>query len=325
MRTVMLERRPDHHLKLPLPMYTLGALSLRLMRPSSLYDGYWFQQVLSRIAAGDDHLRDRYLHVDETHFGHVDEAPHLSYLLRRYPPGLEHEQLVPVAALCGPMPDGRLLVWHLIERYYGGEVLNWWRDYLNLLCQVHLRLWLVYGMALEANQQNTILRYDHGSPPRLLMKDNDTPRLWLPRLRQRLPEVDHYGTLKDKRILAADDMPLGQVFCTIVLQLNLLAVLESIATDEALRDAMYEALRDGLNAALRQLREQGVDTAPAQALLDAPRLPVKYLMTAGSLLSKSRTGAADIQKFYGDSAPNFMRPAAATTACATSNAPCAAY
>lgn len=31
---------------------------------------------------------------------------------------------------------------------------------------------------------------------------------------------------------------------------------------------------------------------------------MKYLLSAGSLLSKQLTGAADINKFYGDSAPN---------------------
>jgi siderophore synthetase component len=325
-RTVMLSQQPDHHLKLPIPMYTLGALSLRLMRPSSLYDGYWFQQLLSRIAAEDEPLRDRYLHVDEAHFGHVEEARHLSYLLRRYPPGLEQEQLIPAAALCGPMPDGRLLAWHLIERYYAGDVLHWWRDYVDLLCQVHLRLWLVYGVALEANQQNTVLRYHRGSPPRLLMKDNDAARLWLPRLRQQLPDVDRYGPLQNERILASSDVPLGQMFCTIILQLNLLAVLEALSTDDAiLRESMYEALRGGLRAALQALREEGIDTAPAHALLDAPKLPVKYLMTAGSLLSKSHTGAADIQKFYGYSAPNFMHTESNAPVCATRDDPCAAY
>ena len=49
-----------------------------------------------------------------------------------------------------------------------------------------------------------------------------------------------------------------------------------------------------------------MDIGPARNLLSAPKLPVKYLLSAGSLLSKRSTGAADIQKFYGDSAPNFM-------------------
>ena len=33
---------------------------------------------------------------------------------------------------------------------------------------------------------------------------------------------------------------------------------------------------------------------------------MKYLLSAGSLLSKRVTGASDINKFYGDSGPNFM-------------------
>ena len=33
---------------------------------------------------------------------------------------------------------------------------------------------------------------------------------------------------------------------------------------------------------------------------------MKYLLSAGSLLSKRATGAADINKFYGYSGPNFM-------------------
>ena len=34
---------------------------------------------------------------------------------------------------------------------------------------------------------------------------------------------------------------------------------------------------------------------------------MKYLLSASSLLSKQATGASDINKFYGDTGPNFMR------------------
>ncbi len=306
-RTVMPVEHPHHHVKLPLLMYTLGALSLRMMRPSSLYDGLWFQRVLNAIRESDAELRGRYLHVDEAHYGHVADARHLSYLLRVYPASLDQATLIPVAALCGDMPDGRPLAAHLVERYHGGDTLAWWRQYLALLCGVHLRLWLVYGIALEANQQNAVLICRPDAPLQLLMKDNDAGRIWMPRLRARLPGVDAFGPLHNERILVRDDTALGQMFCTITLQLNLLAVLEGVAAgDDGLRAAMYEALRHGLDEALQKLRAQGVDIAPAQALLGAPKLPVKYLMSAGSLLSKQTTGAADIQKFYGDSAPNFM-------------------
>lgn len=42
-------------------------------------------------------------------------------------------------------------------------------------------------------------------------------------------------------------------------------------------------------------------------LLEDDYLYVKYLLRAGSLESKTDTGATDINKFYGKSAPNFLR------------------
>lgn len=306
-RTVIPIEHPRHHLKLPLLMYTLGALSLRMMKPSSLYDGLWFQRVLTDIGSRDVHLRDRYLHVDESHYGHAADSKHLSYLVRVYPTSIEQDCLIPVAALCGTMPDGRALAAHLVDRYHDGDTLAWWREYLDLLCNIHLRLWLVYGIALEANQQNAVLIYRTGSPLRLLMKDNDAGRVWAPRLRTQLPDLDGFGPLHNERILVQEETALGQMFCTITLQLNLLAVLEGLAADdEPLRGTMYDALRQSLTQTLQNLQQQGVDTGPAHTLLSAPKLPVKYLLSAGSLLSKQTTGATDIQKFYGTSAPNFM-------------------
>lgn len=95
------------------------------------------------------------------------------------------------------------------------------------------------------------------------------------------------------------------MFCTIVLQLDLQAVLEGLAEwQPALRAPLYAQLQAQLAQTLAQLDAERIDTAPARRLLAAPQLPVKYLLSAGSLLSKQHTGARDINKFYGDSAPN---------------------
>jgi len=311
-RTVAPVDHPHHHIKLPLLMRTLGALNLRLIKPSTLYDGHWFQRVLSAIGEVDPALRGRYVHVDEAHGGHVDDAKHLAYLVRTYPASLSEDTLVPVAALCGEMPDGRSLAAHLADRFHRGDLLAWWRAYAHLLCDVHLRLWLVYGIALESNQQNAVLIYRAGRMPRLLMKDNDAARVLMPRLWSRLAEVDRYGPLRDERIPVPDDVALARMFCTITLQLGLVAVIEGLtASDDHLRAAMYRVLRETLSSTLEELEAEGTDTAPAWQLLLAPRLPVKYLLSAGSLLSKQATGAADINKFYGDSGPNFMLDATA--------------
>lgn len=309
-RTVMPVDHPRAHIKLPLLMRTLGALNLRLIKPSTLYDGHWFERVLRRVAEDDPALRDRYVHVDESHGGHVAEARHLSWLVRRYP-ALEETTLVPVAALCASLPDGRSMAAHIADRWYAGDLMAWWREYVALLCDVHLRLWLVHGIALESNQQNAVLIYATAEPVRLLMKDNDAARVLLPRLRTTLPDLDAFGMLRDARIAVEDDAALARMFCTITLQLDLVAVIEGLAeTLPARRELMYAVLRKTLHDTLGHLRVEGVDVAPATALLEAPRLPVKYLLSAGSLLSKTASGAADINKFYGDSGPNFMRASA---------------
>ncbi|WP_372361208.1 IucA/IucC family protein [Xanthomonas sp. NCPPB 1325] len=303
-RTLVPVQQPHLHLKLPIPMRTLGALNLRLIKPSTLYDGHWLERALRGIDAHDSALRGRCVFVDESHGGHVGQTRHLAYLVRRYPP-LDDATLVPVAALCAWLPDGRPMAIHLAEQFAHGDVQAWWRDYTELLLAVHLRLWLRYGIALEANQQNSVLVYAHGQRTRLLMKDNDAARIAMPQLRAQVPDIDTLGPLRDARIAVDDAQALAQMFCTIVLQLDLQAVLEGLAEwQPALRAPLAAQLQAQLARTLEHLHAEGIDTAPARDLLAMPRLPVKYLLSAGSLLSKQLTGASDINKFYGNSAPN---------------------
>lgn len=309
-RTVLSVADSRCHIKLPLLVRTLGARNLRLIKPSTLYDGHWFQTVLEALAARDAQLGSRYVHVDEQHGGHAAGERHLAYIVRRYPAGLERASLVPVAALASRLPDGRLLVEALVERFHGSDLLTWWQDYLDLLLAVHLRLWLVYGIALEANQQNAVLLFETNRPLRLLMKDNDAARLWPSRFAAACPDLaPRLAELRDERIRVDGVQPLAEMFCTITLQLNMIAPLEAIAAAGlAGREALYAGLRERLRAALDALEGEGVVVEEARRfLLEAPKLPVKYLLSAGSLLSKERSGAADINKFYGYSAANFLQ------------------
>lgn len=313
-RTVALVEQPDLHIKLPLLVRTLGARNLRLIKPSTLYDGHWFQTCLQTLAARDPELGRRYLHVDEQHGGHAAEQRHLAYIVRRYPGELSSATLVPVAALASPLADGRLFIQQLVERFYGGDLHSWLDDYLELLLQVHLRLWLGYGIALEANQQNAVLIFEAGQPLRLLMKDNDSARLWPERFAAACPDLaQRPAALRDERIRVSGFQALAEMFCTITLQLNLVAPLEAIAgAGLAPRAPLYASLREQLDSCLDQLEREGLPCGEARRfLLDSPYLPVKYLLSAGSLFSKDRLnkeggGAADINKFYGYSAANFL-------------------
>jgi siderophore synthetase component len=317
-RTLMCVEQPHWHIKLPLLLSTLGARNLRLIKPSTLYDGHWFQTTLQTLAARDPQLGRRYLHVDEQHGGHAAEQRHLAYIVRRYPEQLSAATLVPVAALASPLADGRLFVEQLVERFYAGDLHSWLNDYLQLLLQVHLRLWLGYGIALEANQQNAVLIFEAGRPLRLLLKDNDSARLWPARFASACPDLAHSpAALRDERIRVGGWQALAEMFCTITLQLNLVAPLDAIASAGlASRAALYARLRTQLDSCLEQLQGEGLPTDEARRfLLDSPYLPVKYLLSAGSLfskehLSKEGAGAEDINKFYGYSAANFLLEAA---------------
>ncbi|WP_372982281.1 IucA/IucC family siderophore biosynthesis protein [Marinobacter sediminum] len=309
-RTLVLEAEPDVHVKVPLTIRTLGNRNIRTVKPSTLYDGHSVQQILEEIVDNDEALSGRFGVTDESSGMHVGDLPWLGCIVRRFPSLSEQQQVLPVASLLAEGPDGRCVAQMMADTYAGGNLLTWVRDYLALTLSVHLRLWLVYGIALESNQQNSMLVLSPGHPPHLLFKDNDAPRLWPERLYQQLPSVaPTVARLQDKRILVDNETPLVQMFTTITLQLNLAVILEGLSAQGLIQGADWEQLlRQELVTALDQLDAEGVDTVPArQPLLQDRQLFTKYLLRAGSLESKSRTGAADINKFYGKLAPNFLR------------------
>ena len=308
-RTVQIADRPGEHLKVPLAVRTLGQKNIRLIKPSTLYDGQWFADALTAIGEHDPLLRGRYRHVDERFCGHVADNKQLAFLLRRYPEPREGETLLPAAALGGVRPDGVPYLSALLDQPGLPDVAGWWQEYCRLLADVHLTLWLRYGIALESNQQNAVLSITPGEPLGLVMKDNDAARILPARFRAACPALaGDLQALRDGRILVDGDLALAQMFITITLQLCLAAVLESLVTLRLLeREAGYQVLRDALESTLQSLEAEGVDTAFArQQLFESLTQPVKYLLQSGSLLSKEASGAADINKFYGHTGPNFL-------------------
>jgi len=312
-RTVQLENDPATHLKIPLAMRTLGQKNIRLIKPSTLYDGQWFAEILPALAQDDPLLQGRYRHVDESFCGHLGEEKLFAFLVRRYPAPQEKETLAPVAALGGSLPDGKSYLDYMLAQPGMPDIVSWWQEYCQLMADVHLTLWLRYGIALESNQQNAILSFIPGKPLSLMMKDNDAARLWAPRFTAARPDLAHHlNALRDERICVEDELALAQMFITITLQLDLAAVLENLAARGALpRQQGYQILRDALLRTIEQLEHAGCDTALARQVLFAEEYqPVKYLLLSGSLLSKQASGAADINKYYGQSGPNFLKGSA---------------
>ena len=311
-RTVVLLDTPEWHVKLPLTIRTLGAKNIRTIKPSTIPDGHRIQTLLAAIAAYEPSIAGRLLLTREDGGAHIDNRAFLGYILRRYPVDMLHEStLIPVAALLAHAPSGNTVAQEAAAQYYDGDLDAFFNDYLDLTLRLHLLLWLRYGIALESNQQNSILVLSQGAPRlRLLLKDNDAARIHLGYLTQRWPALaSHVADLQDRRIVVDDPLPLAQMFTTITLQLNIAALVEHFAARLSVAaTVLYSRIRLRIEAILAELAAEGEDVAPARRLLlEEDRLYIKYLLIAATLAEKSETGATDVNKFYGRSAPNFLK------------------
>ncbi len=303
MRSVAVVDHPGTHVKLPLPTSTLGLLNRRTIKPGTLVDGAVTGRLLTAIAAREPRFAGRILFADEQTYAHADDEL-LAFLVRRYPAGLASAEVVPLAALLARTETGGLVLDELAERYTAGDRRALLTEFLALLLDFQVTLLLRYGMALESHQQNVALVLDH-TGIRLLLKDNDGPRLRADRLLAGLgawPPGADPALLADQRILVEDTAPLVDLFTTITLHLCAAAIVFGAnGIDRGL-------VRELLCAAI----ERHPDSADRRVLrdrtLDADRLPVKAMVTAGTWLAKKRSGASDINKFYRFTGPNYLNP-----------------
>lgn len=314
-RSLALTEAPAWHIKLPLTIRTLGAKNIRTIKPSTINDGQLVQELLAAIAERESTLRGRLLLTAEDTGAHVAGKSFLGYIVRHYPEAaLQHSTPAPVASLLAPSPAGGCVAEELAEQFYGGDVVALYDEYLELTLRVHLTLWVRYGIALESNQQNSVLVFTDEAPRlRLLLKDNDAARLHRGRLERISPALAaHVEALEDLRLVVDQELPLAQMFTTITLQLNLAVPAEGLAKRVPGFDLerTYAQLRKHTAAILDELAAAGEDVAMARRiLLDDDRLYIKHLLTAATLLDKDTTGAVDVNKFYGKSAPNFLKAA----------------
>ncbi|MBY8884096.1 IucA/IucC family siderophore biosynthesis protein [Streptomyces sp. PTM05] len=305
MRTGAVACDPYTHLKLPLATSTLGLLNRRTIKPGTLVDGAVCQRLLEAVIAREPRFEGVVLLADETAYAHAGH-PLLAVLLRTLPAGLDDAAVVPLAALLAPAPGGRQVIDHLAGHWFGGDPLALLDAVLRPLFDWQTTLY-GYGIALESHQQNVSVvldRDDAGAVRvRLLLKDNDGPRVHTERLAATLggppPAFD------DPRVLGADDDALAALFTTITVHLCAGAYAFGLArAGRVPLDAALAVVRDRLAEAIGRMPQKAGRALRARTL-DAARLPVKAMVTAGTLRTKERSGAADINKHY-TTGPNYL-------------------
>ena len=191
-------------------------------------------------------------------------------------------------------------------------MLGLFGEYLDVLFRVHVRLFARYGIALESHQQNIALVLGPPGNPvglRLLVKDFDSTLIHLPRLAGALgPDAPDESAFADLRLITRSDDALADVFITITVHL----CAGALAFDLARRGAaplpdLLNLVRRKLTAALDRQAGWPATSVLRSRVLDAARLPGKSMVTAGTLVAKARTGASDINKFYGTDGPNYLK------------------
>ncbi|MCT4353556.1 IucA/IucC family siderophore biosynthesis protein [Streptomyces sp. Je 1-79] len=311
MRTVALVDDPTLHLKLPLVTATLGLRNRRTIKPGTLVDGAAGQRLLETVIAHEPRFRDTVLVADESTHAHAGHEL-LAVLLRRYPAGLASSAVVPMAALLSEAPGGRPVIDHLADRYYRGDPVALLDAVLTLLLDWQTTLF-GYGIALESHQQNVSLVLDQGPDGRtrlrLLLKDNDGPRINTARMRDMLgADAPDPSAFDDARILCDGDGPVIDLFTTVTVHLCAGAFAFGLARQgRAPLEVLLRLVRERLAEAVDRLgTHPGQPGALLRAnVLDAPELPVKAMVSAGTLLTKERSGAADINKHY-TTGPNYL-------------------
>ncbi|GGB04024.1 hypothetical protein GCM10011491_35180 [Brucella endophytica] len=196
----MLQETQDARPFIKLPVAIWLTSEQRTLQAKSIHMGPRLSTLISSILLGEDDLKDgleifieelgAILHHPET----GDEHPgrFLSVVYRNADPLARQDGLLPVtvAALLTASPfDGRPLICELIARKGSeaeADVTTFFRAYARTVVQPALAMYLLYGIAFEAHQQNsTILFDDKGRPRKLLIRDFGDGRSFAPLFRER--------------------------------------------------------------------------------------------------------------------------------------------
>jgi len=116
-----------------------------------------------------------------------DRGHYLSVLFRENPMTRCQSGLlpVPVGALFADSPiSGRAFVTELVASAYGDHhigAINYFNDYAKTILQASLSAYLIYGIAFEAHQQNSLVLFaQNGKAERLLLRDFGDIRIFSP-------------------------------------------------------------------------------------------------------------------------------------------------
>jgi siderophore synthetase component len=187
-------------IKLPIAVWMTS--ELRSLQAKSIHMGPRISSVISKILETENGF-DQRLEIFPEEIGvryknavTQDDHPgrHLSVVYRASAPAFErNDECLPitVASLFTRLPgSGRPLFTDLIERdgvrANAAQVENWFREYAKVVTHPVVAIYLMYGIGLEAHQQNTMVLFSpDGKARSLLIRDFGDGRTYAPLLEGR--------------------------------------------------------------------------------------------------------------------------------------------
>ncbi|APO70367.1 IucA/IucC family siderophore biosynthesis protein (plasmid) [Rhizobium gallicum] len=276
-RTMLPEMEvPKPFIKLPVAIWMTSAE--RTLQAKSIHMGPRLSTLISDILCNENDLRDE-LEIFTEELGAIlqhpetgDEHPgrFLSVLYRNADPLARRDGLLPVtaAALLTASPlDGRPLICELIARS-GDEreptVAAFFRTYARTVVRPTVAMYLLYGIAFEAHQQNsTVLFDDRGLPRKLLIRDLGEGRAFTPLFRERGYELKAFNRKGILQTTFDEDISIVRSF---VIDACFVCHLHEIAlclTDQ------YDVAKGSLWRILREETEKAFEVLRPRMLSDA--------------------------------------------------------
>lgn len=186
-------------IKLPIAVWMTS--ELRSLQAKSIHMGPRISTVITKILAAENGF-DQRLEIFPEEIGvryrnaiTQDDAPgrHLSVVYRASRAAFErNDDCLPitVASLFTRLPGGRPLFTDLIERdgvrAEAQGVEDWFRQYSAVVTRPVIAIYLMYGIGLEAHQQNTMVLFaPDGKARSLLIRDFGDGRTYAPLLEER--------------------------------------------------------------------------------------------------------------------------------------------
>lgn len=300
-----------YHVKLPIGIFSLGAL--RLMPIRYLRNGEKGQMLLEQLKDRDSYLTKHLYICDERNWWgfrdpdlFADKPGHLTCQVRSYPNELMDESqftLVSMAALAAGEGDHLFSSWLTMRQEERNEenVISLFAQLSKAFVRLAFRF-LFAGILPELHGQNVVLVIKAGELDGFLLRDHDTVRIY--------PKWMEKAGLHDPHYIIRTDTPNTLIlqhlhefiayFQTLALEVNVYAIIDRLSAVYEVEEAvLWELVQRSVREALEEMKVDSNQREEITKLLFAHETwPVKRLLDP--LLRRKGSGGGSMPSSLGE-------------------------